>query len=177
MVLFGLYMKAELEGVASVSLRKDADLCLTVKNPLSDYEVRDKVVVNPTAYVEQDESSRDDPHNFSMKWEGSKKASTLTVLSESEAKAALKKRIKKKSDEFIPRDYTDSGAFAPIMCVECRGLEPTVYFPGDEFVVTSEGGTIFAEDIDLSVGDWADYDAEHDIPVSMSEVEFKWEAV
>ena len=48
-----------------------------------------------------------------------------------------------------------------------------------DFVVTSEGGTIFTtEDMDLvSEGDWADYDAENDAPVSLSEVEFKWEAV
>jgi hypothetical protein len=35
-VIFLLYVKADLEGVASVSLYKDADLMLTVKNPLSD---------------------------------------------------------------------------------------------------------------------------------------------
>jgi Eukaryotic protein of unknown function (DUF866) len=180
MVLFLLYMKADLEGVASVSLRKDADLMLTVKNPLSDFEVREKVVINPSATVEQDESSsRDDPHHLSLKWEGSKKQSTLTVLSVAEAKTALKKKSKKKNDEFTPRDYTvqDAGAFAPILCIECRGLEPTAYFPGDEFVVTSEGGTVFAEEVDLSEGDWADYDAEYDAPVALSEVEFKWEAV
>lgn len=180
MVLFLLYMKADLEGVASAALRrKDADLCLTVKNPLSDYEVREKVVINPAAFADQDASgsSRDDPHHLSLKWEGSKKASTLTVLTEAEAKAALKKKSKKKNDELYPRDYTETGDWTPILCVECRGLEPTIYFPGDEFVITSEGGTVFAESIDFSEGDWGDYDAEHDAPVSVSQIEFKWESV
>jgi Eukaryotic protein of unknown function (DUF866) len=177
MVLFLLYMKADLEGVASVSLRKDADLCISVKNPLSDYEARDKVVLNPTVFVDQDESSRDDPHHLSLKWEGSKKASTLTVLKDEEAKAALKKKSKKKNDELLPGSYTEGGEWKPLLCIECRGLEPSAYFAGDEFVVTSEGGTVFPEEIDLSEGDWADYDAEHDAPVSLSNVEFKWEAV
>ena len=46
-----------------------------------------------------------------------------------------------------------------------------------EFIVTATGGTVFTEDIDLSDGDWADYDAENDAPVSLSNIEFKWEAV
>jgi Eukaryotic protein of unknown function (DUF866) len=176
MVLFLLYMKAELEGVASVSLRKDADLCLSVRNPLSDYETRDKVVINPSVLVEQDESSRDDPHHFSLKWEGSKKSSTLTVLKEDEAKTALKKKSKKKNESLQPSEYTESGEWQPILSVECRGLEPDAYFAGDEFVVTSQGGTMFGQEVDLS-DDWADYDAEHDAPVSISSVEFKWQAV
>ena len=48
MVVFMLYMKAELENVACISMRKDDDLCITVKNPLSDYEVREKVIFNPS---------------------------------------------------------------------------------------------------------------------------------
>jgi Eukaryotic protein of unknown function (DUF866) len=169
-------MKADLENVSSVSLRKDADLCITVKNPLSDYEVREKIVLNPSVLVEQDESSRDDPHHFSLKWDGSKKASTLTILSEKEAKTALKKKRHSKKD-CTPSDYAESGEWHPILCVECRGLEPAVYFPGDEFVITSTGGTVFTEEVDLSDSDWADYDAEHDVPVGLSQIEFKWESV
>jgi hypothetical protein len=151
---------------------------LAVKNPLSDFEVREKAVINPSATVKQAESSSpDDPHRLNLKWEGSKKQSTLTVLCEVEAKQTLKKKSRKKIDEFTPHHYTtqDSGAFAPILCIECRGLEPTAYFPGDEFVVILEGGTVFAEEV--SVGDWADYDAENDAPVALFEVEFKWEAI
>ena len=177
MVVFMLYMKAELENVASISMRKDDDLCITVKNPLSDYEVREKVIFNPSVLLEPEENSRSDPCHFLLKWEGNKKPCTLTVLTEQEVKTALKKKSLQK--EFQPADYTESGEWQPILCCECRGLEPTTYFPGTtEFIIQSSGGTKFTEDIDLSDPDgWTDYDADHDLPVAVSQIEFKWESV
>jgi len=176
MVLFLLYMKADMEGVASVALR--GGMLINLRNPQSDFECRDKVEINASESVEQEEGSRETPHHLSLKWEGSKKASTLTILTNDEAKTALKKKSKKKNEALVPGDYEQgsSGQFSPILAVECRGVEPTALVDG-EFVVTSEGGTVFTEDIELSEGDWADYDAENDAPVSLSEVEFKWEAV
>ena len=177
MVVFMLYMKAELENVACISMRKDDDLCITVKNPLSDYEVREKVIFNPSVLLEPEENSRSDPCHFLLKWEGNKKPCTLTVLTEQEVKTALKKKSLQK--EFQPADYTESGEWQPILCCECRGLEPTTYFPGTtEFIIQSSGGTKFTEDIDLSDPDgWTDYDADHDLPVAVSQIEFKWESV
>jgi Eukaryotic protein of unknown function (DUF866) len=175
MVVFMLYMKAELDNVASVTLRKDEDLCITVKNPLSDYEIREKVIINPSVLLEPEENSRSDPSHLSLKWDGNKKPCTFTVLTDQEVKTTLKKKSLKK--EFQPGDYTESGMWQPILCCECRGLEPTTYYPGNEFVITSSGGTIFTDDIDLSDSDWTDYDAEHDVPVALSQIEFKWEAV
>jgi Eukaryotic protein of unknown function (DUF866) len=161
-VLFLLYIKAELENVDSISLRKDnVNLCLTVRNPLSDYEIREKVVMNTTHFVEQDEGAREPPHHLRLKWEGSKKASTITVLEDSAVKTALKK----KKGAQVPRDYTadDSGNWGPVLAIECRGLEPTAFFPmGDEFVITSKGGKQFTTDVDLSDGDWGEYDDEND---------------
>jgi hypothetical protein len=176
MVLFFLYIKAELEGVESVKLVKDAHLCMDVKNPLSDYEVREKVVFNPSETIEQDEGAREPPHHFQLKWEGSKKASTLTVLEDVAVKTALKKKKKIQP----PRDYTadDSGSWVPLMAVECRGLEPSAFFAmGDDFVVTSTGGVEFNSDVDLSEGDWAEYDEENDAAIGMSDIAFKWEAL
>jgi Eukaryotic protein of unknown function (DUF866) len=168
MVLFLLYMKAELENVESISLRYDANLCLSVKNPLSDYEVREKVVMNPSETIEQDEGSRETPHHLALKWDGSKKASILTVLTEAEAKTALKKLKKGSKNSGIPPcgKYTadDSGQWRAILALETRGLEPFAFFPmgNGDFVVTSSGGKEFAQDVDLSEGDWADYDEEND---------------
>jgi hypothetical protein len=174
-------MKADLEGASKVTLRRDCNLCLNIRNPLSDFEVRDKILVNPSVFVEQDEHSREPPHHFALKWEGNKKTSTMTVLTPEETKTAMKKKSKKGQalDDLLPGSYTldHSGDFAPILAVECRGLEPTIFHPGNEFVVESEGGTTFSDDtVDLSEGDWAEYDADHDSPVSISSVEFKWEA-
>lgn len=162
MVLYLLYLKAELENVESVSLKPGANICLSVRNPLSDFETREKVVMNLVETLEQEEGAREPPHHFALKWEGSKKASIATVLDE----AAVKTALKKKKGVQVPRNYgsDDSGDYAPILGVEVRGLEPYAFHPmGDEFIVTSSGGgQTFTEDVDLSEGDWAEYDAEND---------------
>lgn len=161
MVLFLLYLKAELENVGTVSLKPDANICLSVRNPLSDLEVREKVVLNLKETLEQNEGAREPPHHFALKWDGSKKASIATVLDA----AAVKTALKKKKGVEVPRDYgaDDSGNWAPILGVECRGIEPYAFFSlGDDFVVTSTGGNTFSEDVDLSEGDWAEYDEEND---------------
>ena len=162
MVLFLLYIKAELENVGSVALKRDVNLCFNVRNPLSDFEIREKVVLNPSETVEQEEGAREPPHHFTLKWEGNKKASYSIVLTEAEVKTALKK---KKGVE-VPREYTsdDSGNWIPILAVDCRGLEPFGFFPmGGEFVVKSTGGKHFDDgEMDFGEGDWADYDEEND---------------
>lgn len=176
MVLFVLSIKTELESVSSVELRKDANLCISVRNPLSNYEVRDKVVFNCSETVYQEEGARQNPHHFSIKWEGNKKACTLEALDAVAAKSALKK---KKSKD-VPRNVTedDSGSWVPILVMDCRGLEPYAFHPmGDDFIITSEGGQTFEEEIDLGEGDWADYDDENDAAVSLSDIEFKIEGI
>jgi hypothetical protein len=175
-----LYLGANPDTVFSLSthfrrlsLRKDANICISVRNPLSDDEVRDKVAFGLSDTVEQEENSREPPCQFALKWEGAKKRSNLQVLDD--PKAALKK---KKCKGEPTRDYKaeDSGNFVPILAVECRGLEPFAYHAlGDEFIVESEGGAIFNSDVDLSEGDWAEYDEENDAAVSISEFEAKFE--
>mmetsp|Transcript_22412 Transcript_22412/g.51678 ORF Transcript_22412/g.51678 Transcript_22412/m.51678 type:complete len:182 (+) Transcript_22412:54-599(+) len=181
MVLFILYIKADLEGVGSLALKPDSNICISVRNPLSDYEVRDKVAFNLKETLEQEENSREPPCHFALKWEGNPKRSTLEVLDEAATKAALKKKKKQKGGGEVPRStYTaeDSGNWVPILAMECRGLEPYAYHGlGDEFVVESEGGVRFDSDVDLSEGDWAEYDAENDAAVSISEFESKFETL
>lgn len=170
-------IKAETENIGEITLRRNANLRISVMNPLSGDEVRENVVFNPSETVEQEEGAREPPHHFTIKWEGSKKLSILKVLDEKETASALKKK-KYKGDK--PRNYQneDSGNFVPILCLECRGLEPYAFHPmKDEFVITSEGGYTFDEEIELGEGDWADYDAENDTPVSLEEIEFKFESV
>jgi hypothetical protein len=176
MVLFILYLKAELDGVASIKQVKDAPLCISVKNPLSDYEVREKVVVDRSEFVEQAEGAREPPHHFQLKWEGSKKQSTLAIVDDAVIKTALKKKKKVEA----PRDYTadDSGEWVPIVAVECKGLEPTAFFAmGNDFVVTSTGGVEFSDDVDIGEGDWGEYDEDNDAAVSLTDIEFKWESI
>lgn len=159
-----------------MSIKQDTNLCISVRNPLSDYEVREKVTFNPSECIEQDEGARQNPHHLSLKWEGNKKAAMLEALDVTAAKAALKKKKCKEQIRDINED--DSGSWVPILAVECRGLEPYAYHPiGDEFIVTSQGGVKFSSEVDVSEGDWADYDEENDASVSLSDVEFKFEAI
>ena len=169
---------------SSLALKKDANFCIDIRNPLSDYEIREKVVINPEEYIDQEENSREPPCHFAIKWDGSKKRSTVEILDSDACKSTLKKSGKKgkggkgnQGEVGIPREMTaeDSGEFVPVLALECRGVEPFSFYPmGSEFVVVSEGGGKFDEDVDLSEGDWADYDEEHDISVSVSEFESKF---
>mmetsp|Transcript_3570 Transcript_3570/g.3928 ORF Transcript_3570/g.3928 Transcript_3570/m.3928 type:complete len:181 (-) Transcript_3570:86-628(-) len=174
MVLFILSIKAELDGVSSISLSPGSNLCMSVRNPLSDYEKRDKIVIDTSQHVEQEENSKEPPCHFTIKWEGMKKRSTITILDESSAKAALKKKTKKgKVSPYQPRIVTaeDSESFVPVLVMECRGVEPYAFHPMDgEFTVASEGNIIF-DDVDLSEGDWGDYDEENDAAVSITDFE------
>jgi hypothetical protein len=36
---------------------------------------------------------------------------------------------------------------------------------------------VFDDEIELGDGDWTEYDAENDVPVSMEDISFKFEAV
>ncbi len=176
-----LMMKAETENVGEITLRKEnVDLRISVRNSLSDWEIRENVIVNPSELEErEDESSREPPSHFSLRWEGAKKASVLRCLDAKETATALKK--KKKYKEGGPRAFTgddSNDVWVPILAVECRGLEPYEFNPmKDEFVITSENGYVFDEEIEFEDGEWADYDADNDCPVSISELAFKFEAI
>eukprot|EP00536_Pseudo-nitzschia_multiseries_P003691 jgi/Psemu1/252903/estExt_Genewise1Plus.C_580030 len=181
MVLYMLFMKAETDNVGEIQLRtKDVNLRIDVRNSLSDWEKRENVIFNPSETQEQDdESSREPPSHFSITWEGSKKASVLRYLDSQETATALKKKKKYKGG--APRAFTGDDSndqWVPIMAVECRGLEPYAFHPmKDEFVISSENGYVFDEEIEFEDGEWADYDAENDCPVSISSLEFKFDAV
>ena len=134
MVLFILCVKAELDGVETLSLSRNTNLCFSVRNPLNDYETREKVVFNPSETLEQEENDRDPAHHFAVKWEGSKKYSTLIVLDEEGSKSALKKLNKKKkkgkgdSEIDVPRDMTsdDNGSYVPVLAMECRKVRVSI---------------------------------------------------
>lgn len=162
----------------TITLRPDAQLRISVSNPLSGDEVRENVVFNLSETIEQDEDSREPAHHFGLKWDGSNKRSILQAyVTEAEVNARIKKFNKRYKGE-KPRPYTgdDDGKWVPLLLVECRGLEPYAFHPmKDEFVITSEGGWTFDEEIEFTDNEWADYDAENDCPVSIQEIEFKFE--
>lgn len=152
---------------------------MDIRNPTSD-EIREKIVIDPTEYLEQEEGSKQPDHHFAITWEGSKKTSVLTVLSSAELKTMLKTKKKKKGKGDSPmmiRNVTaeDNNEYVPVAAFETRGIEPFAFYPmGGEFVVESEGGLVFeGDDVDFS-DDWADYDTENDVPVSVMEFASKF---
>jgi Eukaryotic protein of unknown function (DUF866) len=168
---------------SSIRLRPDTNICLSVRNPLSDYEIRERVAFNLQETVLQDEGSREPPLHFSLSWDGAKKHSTIVVLDDAATKTALKKAKKKKlpGGEFSYLTYTSehSGMPIPILALECRGLEPYAFhcLGSDQFIVESMGGVKFESDIDFSDGDWAEYDEQNDASVSVEKFVVKIECL
>ncbi len=53
--------------------------------------------------------------------------------------------------------------------LECRGCEPASWQAAHGWTVTSEAGND-TEDVDLSEGEWADYDEEGDVALTVLSV-------
>ncbi|KAL1737054.1 hypothetical protein EV714DRAFT_265868 [Schizophyllum commune] len=69
----------------------------------------------------------------------------------------------------------ENGQFGPLLTIECRGLE----FVGFDMTRGAwkckgvDSGTVFS-DVDLSEGEWTDYDEKASQPVGISELGSKW---
>ncbi|KZP00854.1 DUF866-domain-containing protein [Calocera viscosa TUFC12733] len=75
-----------------------------------------------------------------------------------------------------PRPYTadDAPHFAPLITLDCRGLEFTGFSPQGAWECKgAESGTKFGE-IELGEGEWTDYDEKAKTSVSIMEIESKW---
>ncbi|EGD78329.1 hypothetical protein PTSG_09395 [Salpingoeca rosetta] len=157
MPVFVLYMKMEMENVAEVSWGDDMLWCVDLQQSGGN-EVRSEVVIDTTE--EQPLEGSRGTANFVMKWSKSdRKGSSVT------------KEEKKGGARFITED--DVGKWVPVAAFDCRGADIIKYHPRDGFTVTTTGGAVF-KDVDLSE-EWADYDEENDLSVSIMEVETKVE--
>jgi hypothetical protein len=165
------------------SFIKDSLLCLDVRNPISEFEVREQIVLETSQYVERMEeekihnaNTREPPCHFALRWEGDKKRALIEVLNMDQVKNILEKKNKLHE---LPRDYLtedDSGSFVPVLALECRNLEPYAFHPrGGEFSVVSTGGFRFEPTtVDVSTGDWTEYDEENGISVSLCNFQAKF---
>ncbi|KAJ1977371.1 hypothetical protein H4R35_002331 [Dimargaris xerosporica] len=71
-------------------------------------------------------------------------------------------------------DAEHNGQFSRIAVLECRGLEPVEFEARSGWkAVGVESGQIFDE-IDLTDGDWADYDEKANNEVSVMDLEFQF---
>mmetsp|Transcript_40332 Transcript_40332/g.121513 ORF Transcript_40332/g.121513 Transcript_40332/m.121513 type:complete len:189 (-) Transcript_40332:23-589(-) len=188
MVLYILYIKADLEGIDSLSFVPGKNICISARNPLSQTETRERIVIDPSelhdAEIPSHEKHRNEaPSHFALKWEGQRTRSTIRILSDSSDEDVSarkegkgKKSSKRAKDGVTLRQMTaeDSERFVPILKLECDGLEPYAFHPmGEEFTLVIKGG-VSMEKVDLSSGDWSDYDLSYG-SVSVSNFEAKFE--
>ncbi|KAH8915672.1 DUF866-domain-containing protein [Atractiella rhizophila] len=73
-------------------------------------------------------------------------------------------------------ESSEGQKFSPLLVVECRGCEFTSFVPkGTWLCEGNESGTKFEFEIEEDEGDWTDYDEKAGNPVSVMEIESKWE--
>eukprot|EP01147_Barroeca_monosierra_P000449 gene449-3785_t len=155
MPTFVVYLKLAMENVAEVSWDGTMLWCVDIQQS-GGTEVRSEVVIDPSREQTVD-GSRGTAH-FIMKWSKSDRKGCTINLDSSKAKT-----------RFITED--DNGTWVPIAAFDCRGADVVNYHPRGGFNVTSTGGTVF-KDVDLSE-EWADYDEENGLSVSIMEIESK----
>ncbi|KDP34130.1 hypothetical protein JCGZ_07701 [Jatropha curcas] len=71
-------------------------------------------------------------------------------------------------------EISEKGEYAPLMMFDCRGYEPEGFVFGDGWKAESTAGTKF-ENIDLSGGEFAEYDEKGECPVMISNLSSKFE--
>lgn len=79
-------------------------------------------------------------------------------------------------EQEAPQPYSaaSNGQFASLLALDCRGLEFVGFQPRGIWKCSgAESGTVFSE-VDLSEGEWTDYDEKAAQPVSIMEIESKW---
>jgi hypothetical protein len=70
----------------------------------------------------------------------------------------------------------ESGKYTPLMLLDCRGYEPVGFVFGDGWKAESETGTLF-ENIDLSSGDFTEYDEKGQYSVMISNLRSRFDVV
>lgn len=74
----------------------------------------------------------------------------------------------------VTRDLTsEDQGFVPIVAFECRGMDPIDWKPDGGFVIKARSGKVF-EDVDMSEGEWADYDEKSGESVSVMELQWQF---
>ncbi|OZJ06913.1 hypothetical protein BZG36_00082 [Bifiguratus adelaidae] len=73
-----------------------------------------------------------------------------------------------------PYTAEDSGQFAKMIVIECRGLEPVDFKPEGAWAARGAETNTQFQDIDLTEDDWADYDEKAELPVGITEIESRF---
>ncbi|KAL0951314.1 hypothetical protein HGRIS_008020 [Hohenbuehelia grisea] len=72
--------------------------------------------------------------------------------------------------------YSDeTGQFAPLITIECRGLEFVGFDPRGTWKCVGTTGMVFPEvEIEGPDSEWVDYDEKAAMPVGVSAIECQW---
>jgi len=85
-----------------------------------------------------------------------------------------KRESSAKFDPAQNHPYSDeNGQFAPLLVIECRGLEFVGFDPSGIWKCKGSNGAVFSE-VDLTEGEWNDYDEKAALPVNISEFRSEW---
>ncbi|XP_010526157.1 PREDICTED: UPF0587 protein C1orf123 homolog [Tarenaya hassleriana] len=76
----------------------------------------------------------------------------------------------------LTQEDTEAGKYAPVMAFDFRGYEPEDFVFGDGWKAESLEGTKF-EGIDLSSGEFAEYDEKGECPVMISNLRARFRVV
>ncbi|KAG9126295.1 hypothetical protein FRC07_004070 [Ceratobasidium sp. 392] len=73
-----------------------------------------------------------------------------------------------------PYTAENSGKLAPLITIDCRGLEFTNFDPRGTWTCKgAESGTVFS-DVVLDDREWTDYDEKASLPVGIMEIKSEW---
>ncbi|KAI7899986.1 uncharacterized protein BX663DRAFT_488735 [Cokeromyces recurvatus] len=160
MVKLGLYLKADLENVTGLS-------------PVDNYEWHFKIECTSCHEVDESWISFNQQDEYEM---NSSRGSANLVMRCKFCKRDMSAQFE---PSFKVKGYEieKNGEFQQIAQFDCRGLELVDFQPRESWTAKgAESDTIF-EDIDLTEGEWAEYDEKSGEPVGISniEVQFKKE--
>jgi len=150
-----LSLRADLEHITNITPTKDIRWYVKIKCT-SCGEVNDKWTYL-SAQETSDISGSRGTANLVMKCQFCKRENSINIV-EGYGK---------------PLTLENSGIFVPVMCFECRGSEITAYQPRMGWTGEGEKGNLF--EIDLSEGDWTDFDDRTKESVGIYNVAFSIE--
>ena len=157
MPIFVLNAVFEMEAVDKFEVPSDTTWTFDIKQGAGDEEKKG-VVIDPD---EEDEvpNTKNTVANLVVKFPGDKSHSYLRVIKPGELKGLV--------TQPITGEDAQKSKMVPIAAFECRGLEPTRWYPTGPYTVTSISGTTY-EDVDLRNEEWCEYDEKSGEAMTLS---------
>eukprot|EP01056_Protomagalhaensia_sp_Gyna25_P000828 Protomagalhaensia_sp_Gyna_25__827@NODE_139_length_4936_cov_50_921789_g109_i0_p4_GENE_NODE_139_length_4936_cov_50_921789_g109_i0NODE_139_length_4936_cov_50_921789_g109_i0_p4_ORF_typecomplete_len164_score31_50DUF866/PF05907_13/4_7e26_NODE_139_length_4936_cov_50_921789_g109_i025873078 len=158
MVLFHLQLAVDAaDNIRAIKVPETYVYCFDFKHSRGE-DVRQKVTVSRLS--EQEVPNSRGKCNLVLHFE--KQAATLKIEDQ-------KKVTKPEID--LNQDGLDQ--YVTVCSMECRGLEPVTFYPGDDFIIIAESGHTFNK-CDLSDPDgWCEYDPDGQVPVSVGKLSYR----